>query len=122
MLIMDKFPKTKRLMLVILDGWGYSEEEDHNAIRSARTPNFDELLKTYPNRLIEASGEFVGLPEGQMGNSEVGHLTLGSGRVIYQPLVKISRSIAKGEILNNNELIKEWMRSRGRREHYTSWV
>jgi len=94
------------MLLVILDGWGYSEEVTHNAIRQARTPNFDDFIAKYPNRLIEASGEFVGLPDGQMGNSEVGHLTLGAGRVVYQPLVKISRSIENGEILNNREIIK----------------
>jgi 2,3-bisphosphoglycerate-independent phosphoglycerate mutase len=103
---MKSFPLTKRLLMVVLDGWGYSEEVTYNAIRQAKTPNFDDLLERYPNRLIEASGEFVGLPEGQMGNSEVGHLTLGAGRVIYQPLVKISRSIESGEIRNNPEIVK----------------
>jgi 2,3-bisphosphoglycerate-independent phosphoglycerate mutase len=92
--------------MVVLDGWGYSEEVEFNAIRQARTPNFDDLLERFPNRLIEASGEYVGLPEGQMGNSEVGHLTLGAGRIIYQPLVKITRSIEKGDILNNPEIVK----------------
>jgi 2,3-bisphosphoglycerate-independent phosphoglycerate mutase len=103
---MTSFPKAKRLMLVVLDGWGYSEEETYNAIKKARTPNFDDLLRSYPNRLIEASGEFVGLPEGQMGNSEVGHLTLGSGRVLLQPLVKITKEIKKGAIFNNDELVR----------------
>ncbi len=102
---MTEFPNTKRIMLVVLDGWGYSEEEEHNAIKVGRTPNFDSLLERYPYRLIEASGEHVGLPEGQMGNSEVGHLTLGAGRVIPQPLVRISGSIETGEIKDNKELL-----------------
>ncbi|MGA1793776.1 MAG: 2,3-bisphosphoglycerate-independent phosphoglycerate mutase [Thermoplasmatota archaeon] len=101
---MNDFPNSRKMLLVVLDGWGYSEELKFNAIRQARTPNFDSLLENYPNRLIEASGEFVGLPEGQMGNSEVGHLTLGSGRINYQPLVKINRAVEKGSINDNNEL------------------
>ncbi|MEA3558126.1 MAG: 2,3-bisphosphoglycerate-independent phosphoglycerate mutase [Candidatus Thermoplasmatota archaeon] len=93
------------MMLVILDGWGHSEVEKFNAVKVGRTPNFDSLLENYPYRFIEASGEYVGLPEGQMGNSEVGHLTMGAGRVINQPLVKISRSIETREIRQNRELM-----------------
>ncbi len=103
---MSLFPKTKKMLLVVLDGWGYSEEEKFNAIKQARTPNFDSLIVKYPNRLIEASGEFVGLPDGQMGNSEVGHLTLGAGRIMYQSLVRITKSVEDGSIMNNDELVQ----------------
>ncbi|MBN1538792.1 MAG: 2,3-bisphosphoglycerate-independent phosphoglycerate mutase [Candidatus Thermoplasmatota archaeon] len=103
---MNEFPLTKKMLLVILDGWGHSDEVEYNAIRQARTPNFDSLIEGYPHRLIEASGEFVGLPEGQMGNSEVGHLTLGSGRTVYQPLVRINKAVQNGAIRNNEELMK----------------
>jgi len=103
---MPVFPTTERLLLVILDGWGYSPEERFNAVRLGNTPNFDSILERYPWRLIEASGEYVGLPEGQMGNSEVGHLTIGAGRVIYQPLVKITKSIKNGTFFHNDELLR----------------
>ncbi len=98
-------PKTKRMLLVVLDGWGHSNETEHNAVRLAKTPNFTRYEKEYPNRLIEASQEAVGLPKGQMGNSEVGHLTLGAGRVIYQPLVKISKAITDGSFRKNSVLV-----------------
>ena len=104
---MTDFPHSNKMLLVVLDGWGHSEEVKFNAIKQARTPNFDSLLDNYPNRLIEASGEYVGLPEGQMGNSEVGHLTLGSGRINYQPLVKINKAVESGSINNNEELHRE---------------
>ncbi len=98
-------PKTKRMLLVVLDGWGHSDETEHNAVRLARTPNFTRYLAEYPNRLIEASQEAVGLPKGQMGNSEVGHLTLGAGRVLYQPLVKISKAIEDGSFRKNRVFV-----------------
>ena len=82
--------------LVILDGFGYRKEKFGNAIASAGTPNLDKLEKIYPTSLLKASGNAVGLPEGQMGNSEVGHLTLGSGRVLWQDLMKINRDIEDG--------------------------
>ena len=78
--------KKNTLLLLILDGFGHSSDKEYNAIFSANTPNWDHLLKTYPNSLINASESFVGLPEGQMGNSEVGHLCIGAGRVIDQDL------------------------------------
>lgn len=81
------------VLLVILDGFGYSEHKEHNAIHLARTPNYDSIIKNYPWSLLENSGESVGLPEGVMGNSEVGHLNLGSGRVVYQELTKIAKFI-----------------------------
>ncbi|MCD4806888.1 MAG: 2,3-bisphosphoglycerate-independent phosphoglycerate mutase [Methanococcoides sp.] len=93
---------TKRpFLLTILDGWGYSPEVEGNAISTANTPNLDDLLETYPNTLLSASGEDVGLPEGQMGNSEVGHLNIGAGRVVYQDLTRINRDIGNGDFFKN---------------------
>src|SRR2546422_9906557 len=85
------------LALVVLDGWGYRAEREHNAIELGRTPVWHGLWASAPRTLLEASGLAVGLPEGQMGNSEVGHLNLGAGRVVLQDLVRISQSIASGE-------------------------
>jgi len=86
----------KPVALIILDGWGYRAEKEGNAIAGAAVPNFCGLLKAYPHTLIGASGEDVGLPDGQMGNSEVGHLNIGAGRVVYQPLTKITKYIREG--------------------------
>ena len=84
------------LVLAVLDGWGINTEEDANAIRKARTPNIDKLTASFPSTELRTSGNSVGLPPGQMGNSEVGHLTLGSGRVIYQELTRINKAIEDG--------------------------
>ena len=84
------------VVLIVLDGWGYRAEREGNAIELARTPVWHRLWSTYPRTLLEASGLAVGLPEGQMGNSEVGHLNLGAGRVVPQDLVRISESISSG--------------------------
>ncbi len=86
------------VVLTILDGWGHSEEKQNNAIKDAHTPVMDALWKAYPHTLIEASGADVGLPDDQMGNSEVGHLTIGAGRVIQQELVRISNAIQFNEL------------------------
>ena len=75
--------RPKPLVLIILDGWGYRAETNANAIALARKPTYDRLLREYPNTLIHTSGPFVGLPEGQMGNSEVGHLNIGAGRIAF---------------------------------------
>jgi len=88
---------TKPLVLVIRDGWGYNPRKTENAEFSASTPNTDELMRKYPNVLIGASGEYVGLPKGYEGNSEVGHGTIGSGRIMLEPLVKINKAIKSGE-------------------------
>src|SRR5690625_7188791 len=80
------------LMLLILDGWGHREAAPDNAISAARTPNWDPLWKQRPRTLLETSGEAVGLPAGQMGNSEVGHMNLGAGRIVYQDLTQIGRA------------------------------
>jgi 2,3-bisphosphoglycerate-independent phosphoglycerate mutase len=90
--------RPKPVVLMILDGWGHNHSPDHNAILSARTPNMDSLTRDYPSGLINASELHVGLPEGQMGNSEVGHMNIGSGRVIMQELPKIDAAIQNGEL------------------------
>jgi 2,3-bisphosphoglycerate-independent phosphoglycerate mutase len=89
------------MVLVILDGWGYREEADGNAVKSAHVPVLDSLWSAYPHTLIRTSGKDVGLPEGQMGNSEVGHLNIGAGRVVPQELVRISDAIEDGTIQEN---------------------
>ncbi len=91
----------KPLLLMILDGWGYTQETQGNAVYAARTPVLDALLDRYPSCLLEASGEAVGLPDGQMGNSEVGHLNIGAGRIIYQDLTRINKSIKDKEFFSN---------------------
>lgn len=95
----------KPVMLIVLDGWGLGDEYEGNAIYLAKTPNFDRLLKEYPNTRLSASGLAVGLPEGQMGNSEVGHLNIGSGRIIYQELTKITKSIEDGSFFAKEEFL-----------------
>jgi 2,3-bisphosphoglycerate-independent phosphoglycerate mutase len=95
---MMKTPRTKPVCLFILDGWGSPEaieNPDFNAITQAQTPNWDKLWQTQPHVLLDASGKIVGLPDGQMGNSEVGHLTIGSGRIIPQDLTRITHDIAQ---------------------------
>src|SRR5690554_4133365 len=92
-------------MLMILDGWGISPEKRGNAILRANTPNFDRLMREYPNTTLEASGLGVGLPDGQMGNSEVGHLNLGAGRIVYQDYTRISKAIETGEFFKNEVLL-----------------
>lgn len=93
------------VMLMILDGWGKGEDYPGNAIKLANTPNFDRLIKEYPNSSLEASGIAVGLPEGQMGNSEVGHLNIGAGRVVYQELPRITNAIESGEFFIKEEFL-----------------
>ncbi|MGJ8693209.1 MAG: 2,3-bisphosphoglycerate-independent phosphoglycerate mutase [Thalassotalea sp.] len=90
-------PNKKPTVLIILDGWGYSQVTESNAIHHANTPVLDNLMANYPNMLIETSGMAVGLPEGQMGNSEVGHVNLGAGRVVYQDFTRITKAIADNE-------------------------
>lgn len=91
--------------LLILDGWGISKNHYGNAVYKANTPNYDLLLKKFPNTKISASGNDVGLPEGQMGNSEVGHLNIGAGRIIYQQLTRITKAIKTREIYNNESIL-----------------
>jgi len=92
------------LVLIVLDGWGIRPEKENNAIALARTPVYDALLQRYPNAQLITSGEAVGLPAGQMGNSEVGHMNMGAGRVVYQDLTRIDKSIRDGELFENAAL------------------
>lgn len=87
----------RKLALIILDGWGLGEKKENNAIHMAKTPFFDSLWREFPHTILQASGEYVGLPEGQIGGSEVGHLTIGAGRIIFQELQKIDRSLTQLE-------------------------
>ena len=98
--------KQKKIALIILDGWGYGRNDASNAIVAANTPFFDSMLKKYPNSKLEASGVAVGLPAGQMGNSEVGHMNLGAGRVVYQELGRIHKAVDDNEF-PTNPVIKE---------------
>ena len=84
------------LVLVILDGFGYRKDKDNNAVALAKTPTLDHLLQEYPHTLLQASGSAVGLPEGFVGNSEVGHLTIGAGRIVVQNLTIINNAITDG--------------------------
>jgi 2,3-bisphosphoglycerate-independent phosphoglycerate mutase len=94
----------KPLMLIVMDGWGYRENPEHNAIAKAKKPTWDYFWKNYPHALIHASEAAVGLPSNQMGNSEVGHLNLGAGRVVYQEYTRINRAISSGTFFNNKTL------------------
>ncbi|HEY6304838.1 MAG TPA: 2,3-bisphosphoglycerate-independent phosphoglycerate mutase [Candidatus Angelobacter sp.] len=107
------------LVLIILDGWGYAPASAANAISLARKPNYDQLLREYPNTLIHTSGRYVGLPEGQMGNSEVGHLNIGAGRIVYMDITKIDLMIEKGDFFSQPVLLEaiKNARSGGRRLH-----
>ncbi len=97
--------KDKVTMLMILDGFGDNKNTDGNAIKLAKTPNIDKLMKKYPNTDIFTSGLHVGLPEGQMGNSEVGHTNIGAGRIVYQELTRITKAIEEGDFFSNPEFI-----------------
>ena len=96
--------KVTPVLLVILDGFGYRQEGDDNAIARARKPNWDRLWHDYPHTTIHASEASVGLPAEQMGNSEVGHLNIGAGRVVYQEFTRINRAIEKGHFFTNPAL------------------
>ena len=96
----------KPVMLMILDGFGIAEKSEGNAVALAKKPNFDRLVKEYPHTQLQASGMAVGLPEGQMGNSEVGHLNIGSGRIVYQELTRITKAIEDGDFFENEALMK----------------
>ncbi|HTS35838.1 MAG TPA: 2,3-bisphosphoglycerate-independent phosphoglycerate mutase [Candidatus Solibacter sp.] len=98
--------RPKPLVLIILDGWGYRAESNANAIALARKPTYDRLLREYPNTLIHTSGPFVGLPEGQMGNSEVGHLNIGAGRIVHMDITRIDELIRTGELTRDSVLLE----------------
>src|ERR1051326_8811596 len=99
--------KKKPVVLVVLDGWGYRPEREGNAIALANTPTWDALVSKHPRTRLEASGLAVGLPAGQMGNSEVGHLNLGAGRIVMQDLVRIDESIRDGSFFTNRTLVEQ---------------
>lgn len=102
---MSSSTSRRTALLLILDGWGYREEADSNAIAAAHTPVWDELWQQYPHTLITTSGIEVGLPSGQMGNSEVGHMNLGAGRVVYQSLTMIDKAVETGDFFSNPILL-----------------
>ncbi len=97
--------RPRPVLLIILDGWGHSTRAQGNAVHLAKTPNMDAWSKKYPFTLLEASGKAVGLPEGQMGNSEVGHLNIGAGRIVYQDLTRINKAIKSGEFFKIEPLL-----------------
>ena len=99
---------SKKAMLMILDGWGMGHHGKADVIYKTPTPYWDSLLKEYPNSQLQASGEDVGLPDGQMGNSEVGHLNIGAGRIVYQDLVKINKACRTSSIMQNPEIIRAY--------------
>src|SRR6516164_7503485 len=111
--------RPKPLVLIILDGWGYRAETKANAIALARKPTYDRLLREYPNTLIRTSGPFVGLPEGQMGNSEVGHLNIGAGRIVHMDITRIDLIIQTGDFFSDPALVGAMKDARtgGRRLH-----
>ena len=106
--------------LVILDGWGCAPPGPGNAVELAETPNFDRLWRSFPHTRVDASGEAVGLPPGQMGNSEVGHLTIGSGRVLFQDLMRVNKAIEEGSFFENPALVSAF--ERGERVHLLGLV
>ena len=96
--------RMKPLVLCILDGVGMRAEKHGNAVKLANMPNFKKLIDEYPHSLLDACGTDVGLPEGQMGNSEVGHTNIGAGRIVYQPLEQINQSIKENTFFNNEKI------------------
>ncbi|MSO55753.1 MAG: 2,3-bisphosphoglycerate-independent phosphoglycerate mutase [Acidobacteria bacterium] len=100
------------LVLVVLDGWGLREEREWNAVKLARTPTYLELLDRFPHSSLVTSGEAVGLPDGQMGNSEVGHMTMGAGRIVYQDLTRIDKSVRDGDFFEKPALVEALARCR----------
>ena len=111
---------SKKALLMILDGWGIGDQGKDDVIFNTPTPYWDSLLATYPHSELQASGENVGLPDGQMGNSEVGHLNIGAGRIVYQDLVKINRACADGSILKNKEIVSafSYAKENGKNIHF----
>jgi len=114
--------RPKPVVLTVLDGWGYTPQTKGNAIALARTPNYDHLLKNFPNTLIHTSGPHVGLPEGQMGNSEVGHLNIGAGRVIHMDITRIDLAIASGTLAREPLLLRAMERGRQKQLHFLGLV
>src|ERR1700729_2410167 len=111
--------RPKPIVLTVLDGWGYRAESQGNAIALARKPTYDSLIKNFPNTVIHTSGPFVGLPDGQMGNSEVGHLNLGAGRIVHMDMTRIDTAIADGSLYTDPTLVRacELAAQKGRALH-----
>src|SRR5271156_46637 len=109
--------RPRPIVLTVLDGWGYRADTKGNAIALARKPNYDRLLKEFPNTLIHTSGPFVGLPEGQMGNSEVGHLNIGAGRIVRMDITRVDQLIASGEFARQPLLLEAMERGRTHQLH-----
>ena len=111
---------SKKALLMILDGWGIGDQGKDDVIFNTPTPYWDSLLATYPHSQLQASGENVGLPDGQMGNSEVGHLNIGAGRIVYQDLVKINRACADNSILKNPGIVSAftYAKENGKNVHF----
>ena len=105
--------------LIILDGWGIGDDDSSNAIAAANTPFMDGLLSEYPKATLRTDGEHVGLPNGQMGNSEVGHMNLGAGRIVYQDLAKINSAVENNSLKNEKVLIDglEYAQKEGKKVH-----
>ena len=114
----------KKAILLILDGWGYGKHDNSDAISKADTPFFNSLIAKYPNSTLQASGEAVGLPQGQMGNSEVGHMNLGAGRVVYQELGRINKAVTEKELLTHPVLTEafSYAKQNNRRVHFIGLV
>lgn len=110
--------------LIILDGWGIGDKSQSDAVFNANTPYMDYLMATYPNATLLTSGENVGLPDGQMGNSEVGHLNIGAGRIVYQELTRINKSIRDGEFFQNETLVNafKYAKNNGKKVHFIGLV
>src|SRR5690348_14173589 len=109
--------RPKPIVLTVLDGWGFRAESKGNAIALARKPNYDKLLAQFPNTLIHTSGQSVGLPEGQMGNSEVGHLNIGAGRIVLMDITRIDQALRSGALFHNELLLGAMKRGRERQLH-----
>ena len=111
---------SKKALLMILDGWGIGDQGKDDVIFNTPTPYWDYLVKTYPHSQLQASGENVGLPDGQMGNSEVGHLNIGAGRVVYQDLVKINLACRDNSIMKNPEIVSAftYAKENGKNIHF----
>ena len=114
--------RPKPILLTVLDGWGFCSETEGNAIALARKPNYDGLLKNFPSTLIHTSGPHVGLPEGQMGNSEVGHLNIGAGRIVLMDITRIDNMIAAGKLFQHPLLLEAMKRGRERQLHLLGLV
>src|SRR5580700_4552356 len=114
--------RPKPIVLTVLDGWGFRAETKGNAVALARKPNYDRLIAEFPNTLIHTSGPFVGLPEGQMGNSEVGHLNMGAGRIIHMDITRVEALIASGELSRQPLLLDAMQRGRERQLHLIGLV